>query len=180
MLSTILLCGSHSLLEAQLEAQNLSRTLLVDGEQDRYLVPRHESRLESKWRTVNLLEEPNLVPDLVKAFRNGLERCTQQPPELSEFEEPILEYVGRYGLAFRDSFGGQIRASGVHCARPTRGTHGLTTQAFKLLMSIGIPLENTKRPEPSRLVSSDPMREAGGPSTEVVELVLGIVHAPPV
>jgi hypothetical protein len=34
-------------------------------------------------------------------------------------------------------------------------------------------------PEPSRLESSDPMREAGGPSTEVVELVLEIVRAPP-
>jgi hypothetical protein len=34
-------------------------------------------------------------------------------------------------------------------------------------------------PEPSRLESSDPMREAGGSSTEVVELVLEIVRAPP-
>jgi hypothetical protein len=34
-------------------------------------------------------------------------------------------------------------------------------------------------PEPGCYRSSDPMREAGGPSTEVVELVLGIVHAPP-
>jgi hypothetical protein len=28
--------------------------------------------------------------------------------------------------------------------------------------------------------NSDPMREAGGPSTEVVVPALGIVHAPPV
>jgi hypothetical protein len=36
------------------------------------------------------------------------------------------------------------------CARPTGDRHGLTTRALKLLMSIGIPLENTKRPEPRR------------------------------
>jgi hypothetical protein len=36
----------------------------------------------------------------------------------------------------------------VACARPTGGTHGLTTQALKLLMSIGFPLENTKGRSP--------------------------------
>ena len=38
----------------------------------------------------------------------------------------------------------------VACARPTGGSHGRTTVAFTLLMSIGIPLENTKRPLPRR------------------------------
>jgi hypothetical protein len=78
---------------------------LIEGwGEDRYLVPAHDIRLESKWRVVNLLEEPNLVPDLIKAYRNGLERCTQQSPELSEFEEPILEFVGRYGLGITGDF----------------------------------------------------------------------------
>jgi hypothetical protein len=37
--------------------------------------------------------------------------------------------------------------------RPThRDRHGLTTRALKLLMSIRIPLENTKRPEPHTMV----------------------------
>ena len=36
---------------------------------------------------------------------------------------------------------------------PTEGSHGCTTEAFKLLMSIGIPLENTKRPEPRRVLA---------------------------
>jgi hypothetical protein len=34
------------------------------------------------------------------------------------------------------------------CARPTGGSHGLTTEAFTLLISIGILLEIPKGPEP--------------------------------
>src|SRR5215216_577876 len=34
------------------------------------------------------------------------------------------------------------------CARHTGGSHVRTTRALALLMSIGIPLENTKGPEP--------------------------------
>jgi hypothetical protein len=48
------------------------------------------------------------------------------------------------------STGGPLAARYIECARPTGGSHGLTTEAFTLLMSIGIPLENTKRPEPRR------------------------------
>jgi hypothetical protein len=33
-----------------------------------------------------------------------------------------------------------------------RDRYGRTTEAFTLLMSIGIPLENTKRPEPHTVV----------------------------
>jgi hypothetical protein len=40
------------------------------------------------------------------------------------------------------------------CARPTGGTHGLTTEAFTLLISIGILLEIPKRPEPRRAPAS--------------------------
>src|SRR5918994_6359141 len=58
---------------------------------------------------------------------------------------------------------------GVHGVVPEhRGNHVRTTRAFTLLMSIGIPLENTKRPEPHTVGlwgNSDPMREAGEPST---------------
>src|SRR5215211_267913 len=38
----------------------------------------------------------------------------------------------------------------AECARPTRGTHDLTTEAFTLLMSIGISLEIPKGPVPLR------------------------------
>ena len=50
-------------------------------------------------------------------------------------------------------------------ARPTGGRHGLTTEAFTLLISIGILLEIPKGPEPCVVGSSDLMREAGAPST---------------
>ncbi len=72
--------------------------------EDKYLAPVHEIRLESKWRTINLVEEQNLILDFVKAYRKGLERCSKQPPELSELEEPILKFVGRYGLGITGKF----------------------------------------------------------------------------
>lgn len=84
---------------------------LIKGRgEGRYLVPKHDVCLESKWRTVNLTEERDLVPDFVKAYRKALERCKEQPPKLSEFEEPILGFVGRYGLGITGEFqwaGGQ-------------------------------------------------------------------------
>jgi hypothetical protein len=68
------------------------------------------------------------------------------------------------------------------CARPHRDRHGRTTEAFTLLMSIRIPLENTNWPEPHTLggvgAPTPSLREAGLPSTKEVA-VLGIVHAPP-
>ncbi len=65
---------------------------------DRYLVSAYDISRESKWRTIKPLEESNLVPDFVKVYREGLERCKGRPLEPSEFEKPILEFVGRYGL----------------------------------------------------------------------------------
>jgi hypothetical protein len=47
------------------------------------------------------------------------------------------------------------------CARPTGGSHGLTTEAFTLLMSIGILLEIPKGPEP----------ESPGPLTTYAAIV---------
>ena len=125
MLSTILLCGSHPLLEAQ----NLSRTLLLDGEQDRYLVPRHESRLESKWRTVNPFEEPKLVPDLVKAFRNGLERCTQRP-------EPRGPRPGRLRYPHRPCILPLfLKSSQSACSRERKKQSGDRRMAARILLS---------------------------------------------
>jgi hypothetical protein len=55
-----------------------------------------------------------------------------------------------------------------------RDRHGRTTEAFTLLMSIGIPLEKTKRPELHTEVGvgapTPSLREAGGPSTEVASI----------
>jgi hypothetical protein len=66
--------------------------------EDRCVVPAYDISLASKWRTTKPLEEQNLVPDFVKAYRKGLERCKERPLDLSEFEQPILEFVGRYGI----------------------------------------------------------------------------------
>ena len=47
----------------------------------------------------------------------------------------------------------------------TGGSHGLTTRALKLLMSIGIPVENTKRLQPPRaptLLVQRSGRDGGG------------------
>ena len=65
-------------------------------------------------------------------------------------------------------------------ARPTGGRHGLTTEAFTLLISIGILLEIPKGPEPCVVGSSDLMREAGAPSTSSRNTPgSGVVPAPP-
>ena len=50
--------------------------------------------------------------------------------------------------------GNKVRNVLSEVCPPHGGTHGLTTRALKLLMSIGIPLENTKRPEPRRAPAS--------------------------
>ena len=50
-----------------------------------------------------------------------------------------------------------------------RDRHGRTTEALTLLILIGIPLENTKSPEPHTVVSVEAptpsLKEAGLPST---------------
>ncbi len=70
----------------------------VEGRgKDRYLVPAYDLDLESRWRTVNLLEERSLVPDFVAAYRRGLERSKPGSLDLGEFERPVLDFAGKYG-----------------------------------------------------------------------------------
>ena len=71
----------------------------VEGKgKDRYLVSAYELGFESRWRTVNLLEERSLVPDFVAAYRRGLERSKPGSLDLGEFERPILDFAGKYGV----------------------------------------------------------------------------------
>lgn len=71
----------------------------VEGrDEDRYLVPAYDIGLKCKWEDINLSEKHDFVPDFVKAYRGGLERFKTHPVDLTEFEQPILEFVGRYGV----------------------------------------------------------------------------------
>jgi hypothetical protein len=94
---------------------------------DRYLVPVFDIGLESKWGTIKPLKESNLVPDFVKVYRKGLERCKKQPLEPSEFEKPILEFVGRYGL-------------GLTGERRWAGGQEETIQSYIEVMQFVVPL----------------------------------------
>jgi hypothetical protein len=77
----------------------------VEGwRQSRYLVPAYDIGLEDKWRTINLTEERNLIPDFVSAYRTGLERSKSGSSVLRELEEPILDFVGKYGVGISGTF----------------------------------------------------------------------------
>jgi hypothetical protein len=60
-----------------------------------------------------------------------------------------------YGRSRCAEHGEEVKVLRRVCS-PHRGSHGRTARALKLLMSIGIPLENTKRPDPK---SPDPLGE---------------------
>ncbi len=71
----------------------------VEGRgKDRYLVSAYDLGFESRWRAVNLLEERGLVHDFVAAYRRGLERSKPGRVDLGEFERPILDFAGKYGV----------------------------------------------------------------------------------
>jgi hypothetical protein len=71
----------------------------VEGWGDgRYLVPAYDVDLKTKWRLIKPLEEDNLVPDFIKAHRQGTERGQHRPWEASDFERPIIHFVERYGI----------------------------------------------------------------------------------
>ena len=72
--------------------------------QNRYLVPAYDNGVEDEWRTINLTEERNLIPDFVSAYRTGLERSKSGSSILRELEEPILDFVGKYGVGIIGTF----------------------------------------------------------------------------
>lgn len=77
--------------------------------ESRCLVSAYDAAYETGWRWVRPLEEPELVPDFVKAYRIGLERSQGNTSELAEFEEPILSFVSKYGLGLTE---GELWAGG--------------------------------------------------------------------
>jgi hypothetical protein len=77
----------------------------VEGwRQKRYLVPAYDIGVEDEWRTINLTEERNLIPDFVSAYRIGLERSKSGSSILRELEEPILDFAAKYGVGISGTF----------------------------------------------------------------------------
>jgi hypothetical protein len=77
----------------------------VEGwRQKRYLVPAYDIGVDDEWRTINLAEERNLIPDFVSAYRIGLERSKSGNSISRELEEPILDFAGKYGVGISGTF----------------------------------------------------------------------------
>jgi hypothetical protein len=77
----------------------------VEGwRRNRYLVPAYPIERHSKWRTINLAEERNLIPDFISAYRRGQERSKPGSLDMRELEEPILDFAGKYGVGISGTF----------------------------------------------------------------------------
>ncbi len=77
----------------------------VEGwRRNRYLVPAYPIERHNKWRTINLAEERNLIPDFVGAYRRGQERSKPGSLDMRELEEPILDFAGKYGVGISGTF----------------------------------------------------------------------------